>query len=201
MPAVNSPRPLLVQQGSYRFRNSLLRDFPEREYRRHHPHRLPLALASSSDSRNPPIRACAPLLVVSSHHCRVCFLIFPLRSRLHHHLCYQQPHQSNIPNYQFHMSGMCLSLRAAAYLFLLAKQIAGYLIILRLAQGRAWSTDTLAHTRVTPQLTTVQFSSRMESELEAEPQMKEVESQLRASNSSLPTDQQRSRTTASSQPG
>jgi hypothetical protein len=82
------------------------------------------------------------------------------------------------------------------------QQIAGFLIILRLAQGRAWRTDTLAQARVTPQLTTVQFSTRMESELEAEQQqMKSIEEQLRASNSSLPTDQQKSRTTVASRPG
>jgi len=102
--AINSPWPLFLQQDTHGFRNSLLRDFPEREYRRHPPHRLSLGFASSSDSRKPPSRACAPLPVGSSHHCRVCFLIFPFCPRLHYHLCYQQPHQSNIPNHQFHMS-------------------------------------------------------------------------------------------------
>ncbi|KAK2461395.1 hypothetical protein APHAL10511_005858 [Amanita phalloides] len=54
------------------------------------------------------------------------------------------------------------------------QQIAGYLIIIRMAKGRAWSPTTLSRTFITePQLTTVQFSvpmtnSQMDSDVEGQ---------------------------------
>ncbi|KIL60275.1 hypothetical protein M378DRAFT_14252 [Amanita muscaria Koide BX008] len=59
-----------------------------------------------------------------------------------------------------------------------SQQIAGYLIILRLAQGRAWSADTLTETTgATPQLTTIQFDDPI-------PNV-QVDSDLRPNRSSL----------------